>query len=65
MVKDMEIQYEGIWIDGDMIGMGYMITFDQDRNITEVMKCLGGRPVEKVLHKEGHEQEVAPPSSEE
>lgn len=48
LMKSSEIQYEGIWIDGKMVGAGYMITFDSDRNITDVMKCVNGHPTERV-----------------
>jgi hypothetical protein len=48
MMKGQTIQYEGIWIDGKMVGQGYMITFDDGKNITGVMKCINGHPIESV-----------------
>ena len=32
-----------------MVGAGYLITFDSNREITDVMKCIHGHPVEKVV----------------
>lgn len=61
LLKNERIQYEGIWIDGKMMGDGYMINFGPEKTITSVMRCKDGHPVESVTI----EISVAPPKTEE
>ena len=42
------VQYEGNWVNGKMVGKGYMTTFDNDGNIQRVCLCDEGHPVKEL-----------------
>lgn len=44
MMVGGQIMYESIWIKNEMIN-GYMLSFDESGNITQVAKCKKGVPI--------------------